>query len=56
MSGAHGKPETGTLTIRASQQADSVIIEIVDDGKASTAVIKRKAYEKRLIDEAALER
>jgi two-component system chemotaxis sensor kinase CheA len=54
---AHGKPETGTLTIRASQQADSVIIEIVDDGKGiDPAVIKRKAYEKRLIDEAALER
>jgi two-component system chemotaxis sensor kinase CheA len=54
---AQGKPETGTLTIRAAQQADRVIIEIVDDGKGiDPAVIKRMAYEKGLIDEAALER
>ena len=54
---AAGKPETGTLTIRAAQQADRVIIEIVDDGKGiDPSVIKRKAYEKGLIDEAALER
>jgi len=54
---ASGKPETGTLTIRASQQADRVVIEIVDDGKGiDPAVIKRKAYQKGLIDEAALER
>ena len=54
---ANGKPETGTLAIRAAQQADRVVIEIVDDGKGiDPAVIKRKAYEKGLIDEAALER
>jgi two-component system chemotaxis sensor kinase CheA len=54
---ANGKPETGTLTIRAAQQADRVVIEIVDDGKGiDPAIIKRKAYEKGLIDEAALER
>jgi len=54
---ALGKPETGTLTIRAAQQADRVVIEIVDDGKGiDPTVIKRKAYEKGLIDEAALER
>jgi two-component system chemotaxis sensor kinase CheA len=54
---AQGNPETGTLTIRAAQQADRVVIEIVDDGKGiDPAVIKRKAYEKGLIDEAALER
>ena len=54
---ASGKPETGTLTIRAAQQADRVVIEIVDDGKGiDPTVIKRKAYEKGLIDEAALER
>jgi two-component system chemotaxis sensor kinase CheA len=51
-----GKPATGTLTIRASQEADRVLIEISDDGKGiDPAVIKRKAYEKGLIDEAALE-
>jgi len=54
---ACGKPETGTLTIRAEQQADRVVIEIVDDGKGiDPAIIKQKAYEKGLIDEAALER
>jgi len=54
---ASGKPATGTLRIRAAQQADRVVIEIVDDGKGvDPAVIKRKAYEKGLIDEAALER
>jgi two-component system chemotaxis sensor kinase CheA len=54
---ACGKPETGTITIRASQDSDTVVIEIVDDGKGiDPAVIKRKAYEKGMIDEAALER
>jgi two-component system chemotaxis sensor kinase CheA len=54
---AAGKPPTGTLTIRAAQQADRVVIEIIDDGKGiDPAVIKRKAYEKGLIDEAELER
>jgi two-component system chemotaxis sensor kinase CheA len=54
---AKGKPETGTLTIRAAQQADRVVIEIIDDGKGiDPEVIKRKAYEKGLIDEAALKR
>jgi two-component system chemotaxis sensor kinase CheA len=54
---AKGKPETGTITIRAAQQADRVVIEIIDDGKGiDPEVIKRKAYEKGLIDEAALER
>jgi two-component system chemotaxis sensor kinase CheA len=54
---ACGKPATGTLTIRAAQQADRVVIEIVDDGKGiDPAAIKRKAYEKGLIDEATLER
>jgi two-component system chemotaxis sensor kinase CheA len=54
---ACGKRETGTLTIRAAQEADRVVIEIVDDGKGiDPAVIKQKAYEKGLIDEATLER
>jgi len=54
---AAGKPPAGTLTIRATQESDRVVIEIVDDGKGiDPAVIKRKAYEKGLIDEAALER
>jgi len=54
---ASGKPETGKLTIRAAQEADRVVIEIIDDGKGiDPNVIKRKAYEKGLIDEAASER
>jgi two-component system chemotaxis sensor kinase CheA len=54
---AAGKPAEGRLAIRALQEADRVIIEISDDGKGiDPAVIKRKAYEKGLIDEASLER
>ena len=51
------KSGMGTLTIRAAQEADQVIIEIKDDGRGiDPAVIKRKAYEKGIIDEATLER
>jgi two-component system chemotaxis sensor kinase CheA len=54
---AAGKPPTGKLTIRAAQQADRVVIEIIDDGKGiDPAAIKEKAYEKGIIDEATLER
>ena len=54
---AAGKPATGKLTIRAAQEADRVVIEIVDDGKGiDPAVIKQKAYEKGIIDEAVMER
>jgi two-component system chemotaxis sensor kinase CheA len=54
---AAGKPATGKLIIRAIQQADRVVIEIIDDGKGIDPVaIKRKAYEKGIIDEAAIER
>jgi two-component system chemotaxis sensor kinase CheA len=54
---AAGKPAEGKLLIRASQESDRVLIEIIDDGKGiNPDVIKRKAYEKGLIDEAMLER
>jgi two-component system, chemotaxis family, sensor kinase CheA len=54
---AAGKPAIGKLTIRAAQEADRVVIEIADDGKGiDPAVIKQKAYEKGIIDEATLER
>jgi len=54
---AAGKPSAGTVVIRASQEADRVVIEIRDDGKGiDPAVIKRKAYEKGLIDAERLER
>jgi len=54
---AAGKPARGTLTIRAAQEADRVYIDITDDGKGiDPDIVKRKAYEKGLIDEAALDR
>ena len=53
---AAGKPEEGRITVRASQEGDRVLIEIEDDGKGiDPAVIKRKAFEKGLIDETRLE-
>lgn len=52
-----GKPATGNLTIRASQEADRVMIEIQDDGKGiDPDVIRNKAFEKGLIDEATRQR
>ena len=54
---AAGKNAAGKLLIRASQESDRVLIEIIDDGKGiDPDVIKHKAYEKGLIDEATLER
>jgi two-component system chemotaxis sensor kinase CheA len=54
---ASGKPGAGTLTLRASQESDQVIIVVEDDGRGiDPGVIKRKAYEKGVIDEATLER
>jgi two-component system chemotaxis sensor kinase CheA len=54
---AAGKPAEGKLLIRASQESDRVLIEIIDDGKGiNPDVIKNKAYEKGLIDEGMLER
>jgi two-component system chemotaxis sensor kinase CheA len=54
---AAGKSAEGRLLIRASQEADRVVIDISDDGKGiDPAIIKRKAYEKGIIDEATLER
>jgi two-component system chemotaxis sensor kinase CheA len=54
---AQGKPATGTLTIRAAQEADRVVIQITDDGKGiNPEIIKHKAYEKGVIDEETLDR
>ena len=47
-----GKPEEGTVTLRASSESDSVIIEIEDDGAGINAsAIRKKAIEKGLIGE-----
>jgi len=54
---AAGKPRAGRLAIRARQESDSAVIEVSDDGRGiDPAIIRRKAYEKGLIDEQALER
>lgn len=54
---AAGKPAAGTLVLRASQEADRVVIEISDDGKGiDPGAMRRKAYEKGFIDEATMER
>lgn len=53
---AQGKPALGVLRIRASQEADRVLIVIEDDGRGiDPVVIKRKAWEKQLISEVQLE-
>jgi len=53
---AAGKSNTGTLTIRATQEGDRVVIEIIDDGKGiNPEIVKRKAYEKGVIDEATFD-
>ncbi len=45
-----GKSETGTVTLRARHEGDSVLVEIEDDGKGiDPAIIRRKALEKGLI-------
>ena len=45
-----GKPETGTVVLRARHEGDSVLVEIEDDGKGiDPAVIRAKAVEKGII-------
>lgn len=54
---AAGKPRAGRLLIRATQESDRVLIEITDDGRGiDPNVIKKKAWERGIIDEAQLER
>lgn len=54
---AHGKPAIGTLTIRARQEGDRVLIEIIDDGKGiDPEVVKRKALSNGLIDATTVAR
>jgi len=52
-----GKPLSGTLAIRASQEADRVVIEIQDDGKGiNPSAVKAKALQRGLIDQAVHDR
>lgn len=54
---AAGKPRTGHLLIRAVQESDRVQIEVTDDGRGiDPVVIKRKARERGLLDDAQAER
>jgi len=47
-----GKPETGTVTLRARHEGDAVLVEIEDDGKGIDPVmIRAKAVEKGLLTE-----
>jgi two-component system chemotaxis sensor kinase CheA len=47
---AAGKPETGTVVLRARHEGDSVVVEIEDDGKGiDPTVIRAKAVEKGLM-------
>jgi two-component system chemotaxis sensor kinase CheA len=54
---AAGKPATGTLTLRAVQESDRVVIDIIDDGGGiDPQRVKAKALQKGLLDETALSR
>jgi two-component system chemotaxis sensor kinase CheA len=54
---AKGKPEIGTIILRAKQEADQVVIEVVDDGRGiDPEKVKLKAYEKGLISEEQFEK
>jgi two-component system chemotaxis sensor kinase CheA len=49
---AKGKKENGTITLRAYQKGNHVVIEVKDDGRGIDAVkVKKKAVEKGLIDD-----
>ena len=51
---ASGKPSTGTITLRASHQGGSVVIELFDDGRGlDRARIAAKAEAQGLISDAA---
>jgi two-component system chemotaxis sensor kinase CheA len=52
---ASGKPGAATVRLVARQEGDQVVIEVVDDGRGiDPEVIKRKAYERGLLDEGRL--
>ncbi len=50
---ASGKGDTGTITLRAAQAGDHVLIEIIDDGRGlNRERIAKKAIERGLVREA----
>ena len=49
---ALGKPETGTVTLKAYNEGNHIVIEIADDGKGLDAqMLKQKGIEKGVISE-----
>ncbi|MCL1908757.1 MAG: chemotaxis protein CheA [Holophagaceae bacterium] len=51
-----GKPETGTVVLRARHEGDSVVVEIEDDGKGiDPVIIKQKAVEKGILTQERAE-
>jgi two-component system, chemotaxis family, sensor kinase CheA len=47
---AAGKPETGTITLRAFHEGGHIVIEIADDGKGlDVEAIRRKAVDRQLV-------
>ncbi len=54
---AAGKPAQGKIMLSAQQEGDHILLEIADDGAGMDAdVLRRKAAEKGLMDEAAAAR
>ena len=54
---AAGKPREGTVTLNAFHRGNSIVIEVIDDGKGLDAErIRRKAVEKGMLTEADAER
>jgi two-component system chemotaxis sensor kinase CheA len=46
-----GKQETARLVLRASQEADRVVIEVEDDGRGvDTGLVRRRAVQRRIIE------
>lgn len=52
---AAGKPEKSIVRLSAIQAGDHIVIEISDDGRGmNAAVLRRKALEKKIVDEETL--
>ena len=52
---AWGKPGAATVKLLARHDRDQVVIEVIDDGRGiDPEVVKRKAYERGLLDEERL--
>lgn len=52
-----GKPAESTLLLRAVPDGDAVVVSVTDDGRGvDTEAVRRKAYERGIIDEASMEK